>query len=406
MPTDMASPKEAIPHLTHSRYLESAISMKASPSSSPAEGISPAVHLEFIQNQVGLPENASLEEIEAYHRALFLHQHARELEQYSQEEQAHEAKLAHLDVRLTAAHAKLAGMESLLPTTMGGQPDIAPSAPWNAWDRTMFVAAILGILGLLVFGVLNVSFNLLESGLVTFTTNPVRAYFWAALLPVGALAVKVGWDLLPGRMLRGIYLWVCLALGLAGVLTWLAAYSVVYPRLSQSTQEQLESVSVFDTAGRDALGSATGAGSHWIDTTTVVSQCIAEIFLSAVLGMYLTTLYLRHRPVRLVGNPLFTQLDEERRSLEQRVAQTRRDLAEAKGNQCRLENQLTALLLFARSLFRKEARLHQDQVRHERLLLDQISEQLRNQLEGVDKNRAVLRGINPAPEEPAHRNGQ
>jgi hypothetical protein len=41
----------------------------------------------------------------------------------------------------------------------------------------MFASALLGIIGLLVFGVLNVSVNLLESGLVTFLESPVRAYF-------------------------------------------------------------------------------------------------------------------------------------------------------------------------------------------------------------------------------------
>lgn len=55
----------------------------------------------------------------------------------------------------------------------------------------------LAVISLLVFGVFNVSFNLLESGIVTFTEHPVRAYLWAALLPVGALGVKVGrfWNL-------------------------------------------------------------------------------------------------------------------------------------------------------------------------------------------------------------------
>ena len=368
--------------------------------------ITPPVHLEFIQNQLGQSEPAGLEQIEAYHRALFLHQHAGDLEQFSQDERTHRERLIHLEARLVSTHARLAGMESMLPVNVGGEADIQPSAPWNAWDRSMFVAGLVGILALLVFGVLNVSFNLLESGLVTFAENPVRAYFWAALLPVGALAVKVGWDLLPGRAARAVYQWTCLGLGFAGVLAWLAAYSVVYPRLSKSTAEQLESVSVFDPGTRDPLGAGSGAGASWVDTTTVVSQAMAEIFLSAVLGMYLTTLYGRHRPVRLVGNPLFTQLDEERRGLEQGIALERRALAEATGNQSRLENQLTALLLYARSLFHREARASHDQARQEKLLLDQIAEQLRSQLEGVERNRFGQRGLQPPAGEIPERNGQ
>ena len=355
--------------------------------------LAPSIHLEFIQNQMGQPESASLEEIEAYHRALFLHQHSRELDQCSQDERTHRERLIHLEARLVSTQARMAGMESMLPVSVGGEPDIRPSAPWNHWDLTMFVAGILGILSLLVFGVLNVSFNLLESGLVTFSENPVRAYFWAALLPVGALAVKVGWDLLSGRTARSVYLWICLGVGFAGVLSWLAAYAVVYPRLSRSTAEQLESVSVFDTSARSSLGSNTGAGATWVDTITVVSQATAEIFLSAVLGMYLTTLYQRHRPVRLVGNPLFLQLDQERRELELGVVGERRALAEATGKRSQLENQLTALLLFARSLFHRELRVHQDQARQEKRLLDEIAEQLRSQLDGVEKNRFERREI-------------
>jgi hypothetical protein len=87
---------------------------------------------------------------------------------------------------------------------------------------------------------------------------------------------------------------------------------------------------------------------------TVISQATAEIFLSAVLGMYMTTLDTRHRPVRLAGNPLFTQVDQERRLLEEDVALERRALAEARGQQTKLENQLTALLAYAKSMFRKE----------------------------------------------------
>src|SRR6185436_872666 len=114
------------------------------------------------------------------------------------------------------------------------------------------------------------------------------------------------------------------------------------------------------------------------------SQAVAEIFLSAVLGMYMTMIYSRHRPVRLAGNPLFIQLDEERRALEENVERERLAMGEAKGNQTRLENQLTALLAFAKSMFQKEAALRRDQSLQKRVLLDQISEQIRSQLETVE----------------------
>ncbi|MBX3734988.1 MAG: hypothetical protein KF791_20625 [Verrucomicrobiae bacterium] len=360
--------------------------MKLAPPDTGDTAISPPVQLEFIQNQIGQPEAASLEDIEAYHRALFLHQHAHEIEQCTQEEQVHRDRLLHLESRLAAAQARLVAMDPLLPVRMGGEPDVHPSAPWNGWDRTMFAAGALGIVVLLVFGVLNISFNLLESGLITFTENPVRAYFWAALLPVGALGVKVGWDLIPGRTVRSAYLWVCLGLGLVGVLVWMIGYAATYPRLSQSAADQLESVSVLDAG---AMGPAlTAGGATWLDMATVVSQGAAEVFLSAVLGMYLTTLYVRHRPVRLAGNPQFLQWDEERSVLEQGVALERRALADAVGARTRLENQLSALLLYARSLFFRETRDREDRVREERRLLDGIASQLRRQLEGVEQNRA------------------
>ncbi|MBI4660396.1 MAG: hypothetical protein HY735_16290 [Verrucomicrobia bacterium] len=355
-----------------------------------ATAITPAVHLEFIQNQAGLPEGAGIEEIEAYHRALFMHHHASEMEKFQQQGRIHEERLAHLDMRLRETNAKLAGLDKLVPVNFDGQPDLKPTAPWNLWDLAMFSAAALGILCLLAFGVLNISFNLLESGLVTFVENPVRAYFWAALLPVGALAVKLGWDFLQSQRKRDVYLWSCLVAGLAGVLVWVAAYASVYPTLSKSIDEHIESLSVSDqgAAQGNSLMGMNSAGAKWIDVATVSAQAIAEIFLSAVLGIYMTILYSRHRPVRLAGNPVFTQLDEERRLLEESVARERMALGEARGSQTRLENQLSALVSFAKSMFQRETALRRDQSQQKRLMLDQISEQLRSQLETVD-NRAT-----------------
>lgn len=372
------------------------------------ETITPAVHLEFIQNQAGLPESEGAEEIEAYHRALFLHHHAEDLERFQQQGRIHEDRLAHLETRLKETHTKLAGLEKLIPVSLDGEPDVKPTSPWNFWDRSMFVAASLGILCLLVFGVLNVSFNLLESGLVTFSENPVRAYFWSALLPVGALAVKVGWDLLQSRRVRDIYLWTCLAAGIVGVLVWVAAYATVYPTLSKSVNEHIASLSVFDQSesrGRSLIG-MNAVGTKWIDVATVAAQAVAEIFLSAVLGMYLTMLYSRHRPVRLAGNPAFTQLDEERRLLEESVARERLALGEARGNQSRLENQLCALVAFAKSMFQKEAALRRDQSQQKQLMLDKISEQLRSQLESVGSEANLSRNRGHQTPALGRQNGQ
>jgi hypothetical protein len=122
----------------------------------------------------------------------------------------------------------------------------------------------------------------------------------------------------------------------------------------------------------------------WIDVITVVAQATAEVFLSAVLGMYMTAIYLRHRPVRLAGNPVFTELDEERRLLEQGIERERLAFAESKGSQTQLENQLSALLAYARSMFHQETVRHRDQSRQTRLRLDQITEHLRNQLRSVE----------------------
>jgi len=357
------------------------------------ETITPAVHLEFIQNQAAAPDldnGDGIEQIEAYHRSLFLHHHAADLERFQQQARIHEDRLAHLETRLKDTHARLAGTDKLVPVNIDGEPDIKPASLWNLWDRAMFTSAFIAILSLLAFGVLNISFNLLESGLVTFVENPIRAYFWAALLPVGALAVKVGWDFLQSCRARDIYLWSCLATGIIGVLVWVAAYASVYPTLSKSISEHIDSLSVFDKAAGPA--GVTAAGAKWVDAITVGGQAIAEIFLSAVLGIYMTVIYSRHRPVRLAGNPLFLQLDEERRSLEEGVARERLSLAEAKGNQNRLEHQLTALVAFAKSMFQKETALRRDQGREKQKLLDELSEHLRGQLETLTSAGATRNG--------------
>lgn len=343
--------------------------------------ITPAVHLEYIQNQAGLPETPSPEDVSEYHRAIFLHHHALEMEQLRQEAVLHEERLGFLDSRWKEIQGRLKGTEKFVAPENCEKTDLKPAAPWNAWDRAMFTGALISIIGLLVFGIFNISFNLLESGLVTFTENPVRAYFWAALLPVGAFGVKVGWDLLPTGKVRDVYLWCCLFLGMAGVLIWVGAYSTVYPTLSKSITDHLETLSVFGDPS--AGGELNPAGVRRVDMVMVFAQAIAEIFLSAVLGMFMTLVYTRHRPVRLCTDPVYAQLDEERTRLEGEIKETRKGLATAKGRERQFESQVTALTAFAKSIYQKEITTRREQATQKEAILDQISRHVRTQLESI-----------------------
>ena len=330
------------------------------PKSSP-ESIVPAVHLEFIQNHVQNPAASGLQSVEQYHRSLFLHHHAVEWEKYRQQARIHEDRIAFLEDQLKNTDLGLSARTKLVPVTVDGQEDLRPSPPWNTWDVLMFAAGCLGIVCLITFGVWNISFNLLESGLITFRDNPVRSYLWAALLPVGALAVKIGWDFLQDRKRREVYLWTCLSVGMLGVIVWAGAYACVYPTLSKGIGEHIASLTVFDNSSPSSAAGLNFAGAKWIDVITVASQAAAEIFLSAVLGIYLTTLYARHRPVRLACDPAFAQLSQERHTLEASIARERLGLGEATGNLLRLENQLSALIAYGASVFHREAARRQDQ---------------------------------------------
>lgn len=353
-------------------------------SKSNAEGIAPPVHLEFIQNHLENP--AAPAEIEQYHRSLFLHHHAVEWEQHRQLARTHQDKLGFLEARLKETQLRLSERTPLVPVAVDGREDTQPTSPWNLWDTGMFVICCLAILGLITFGVMNISFNLLESGFVTFRENPFRSYLWAALLPVGALAVKLGWDFLEGPKARAAYLWSCLGLGMLGVLVWAGAYACVYPSLSKGINEQIASLTVFDSS-RSGAGSGSPlnfAGTKWLDVVTVAGQAVAEVFLSAVLGMYLTSLYARHRPVRLARDPAFAQLDQERRALEETIARERLSLGEATGHLARLDNELAALIAYGKSMFHRETARRQDQSEKRQLVLDQLSEHVRNHLVTID----------------------
>ena len=359
--------------------------MKASASN--GQSILPAVHIEFIQNHLENPTGSAPEEIEHYHRALFLHQHAVEWEKHRQVAKTHEEKLSFLQEQLKKVDSGIGERNKLVPVAVNGEEDVKPAAPWNAWDLLMFAASGFGVICLITFGVWNISFNLLESGLVTFRENPLRSYLWAALLPVGALAVKIGWDVLEHPRKRVLYLWSCLSIGMIGVLVWVSAYACVYPTLSKGVSEQIASLTVFDN-GPASASSGTGlnfAGAKWIDVITVAGQAVAEIFLSAVLGMYLTSLYARHRPVRLAEDPAFAQLTRERRDLEQRIARERLSLGEAAGHLVRLDNQLAALVAYGKSIFHREAARRHDDSQKRQVILDQLSDHLRTHLESHNR---------------------
>lgn len=353
--------------------------------------IDSAIHLEFIRAVAESEGGDGSEQVEAFHRALFLQQHGRDLERCQQQRRICEDRLVGLEARLRSTLARLAGEEKLMPTTTeDGRDDLQPAAPWNLWDRVMFALAGVAVFCLILFGIFNVSFNLLESGIITFSEHPIRAYLWSALLPVGALAVKVGWDFLSGTRARTRYLWTCLALGVAAVFVWVAAYASVYPTLSKTTSDYLGSLSVFDgSAGNSPSAPANSwslGGAKRVDMMLVGAQAMAEIFLSAVLGMYMTQLYTKHRPVRLARNPAFMQFDEERARLEQEVAGERLALADAKGEEGRLEHQLTAFIAYARSLFQRELALRRDRNHQKRLVLDEIAEQFKRRLAAVDSH--------------------
>jgi hypothetical protein len=175
--------------------------------------------------------------------------------------------------------------------------------------------------------------------------------------------------------------------------------------LSKGINEQIASLTVFDSPpSAPASSSALNfAGAKWIDVVTVAGQALAEVFLSAVLGMYLTNLYARHRPVRLAQDPAFAQLDQERRSLEEMIARERLSFGEATGNLVRLDNQLSALIAYGKSMFHRETSRRQDQSEKRQLVLDQLSEHVRNHLETIEAGNRVPAG---SPGEPtARKNG-
>src|SRR2546430_14359894 len=98
-----------------------------------AEGIVPAVHLEFIQNQLENPHDSGSQEIEQYHRALFLHHHAVEWEKHRQEAKVHEDRLLFLEGQLKNTDAALNEHKRLGPGVFSGEEGTKASPPGNGW---------------------------------------------------------------------------------------------------------------------------------------------------------------------------------------------------------------------------------------------------------------------------------
>src|SRR5207247_5105510 len=111
--------------------------MNGAPSKSNSPSITPAVHLEFIQNQLE-NANTSGHEVEEYHRALFLHHHAVEWEKYREQAKVHQQRLAFLEGRLKSTELVLSEKIKLLPVTVDGEAGWTTNSPWNGWDTERF----------------------------------------------------------------------------------------------------------------------------------------------------------------------------------------------------------------------------------------------------------------------------
>src|SRR6516225_1621858 len=114
---------EARPNLNRSQACGPACRrvMKTTATSSNAESIIPAVHLEFIQNQLENPSAAGPEEVEQYHRALFLHHHAVQWEKFRQQAKTHEDRLLFLEGQLRDTDAGLGARTKLVPVMIDGE---------------------------------------------------------------------------------------------------------------------------------------------------------------------------------------------------------------------------------------------------------------------------------------------
>ncbi len=93
--------------------------MNATAPKASTENITPAVHLEFIQNQLQNTDPSAPGQVEEYHRALFLHHHGVEWERYRQQVKIHQDRLSFLEGRLKATQLGLSERSKLVPASRG-----------------------------------------------------------------------------------------------------------------------------------------------------------------------------------------------------------------------------------------------------------------------------------------------
>ena len=109
--------------------------MNATAPKSKPDNITPAVHLEFIQNHLETSNPSAPEEIEQYHRALFLHHHSVEWERSRQRVKTHEERLAFLESRLKQTQTGLGERAKFVSVKFDGRDDIEPTSPWMRFAR-------------------------------------------------------------------------------------------------------------------------------------------------------------------------------------------------------------------------------------------------------------------------------
>jgi hypothetical protein len=89
------------------------------------------------------------------------------------------------------------------------------------------------------------------------------------------------------------------------------------------------------------------------------------------------------------------QLEQERGRLDERIARERQGLGEANGNIVKLENQLAALLAYGKSMFHREAARREDQTQKRQIILEQLSDHVRNHLDSAEPG-SRLAGVGAA----------
>jgi hypothetical protein len=83
------------------------------------------------------------------------------------------------------------------------------------------------------------------------------------------------------------------------------------------------------------------------------------------------------------------QLDQERARLGESIARERQGLGEANGSIVKLENQLTALLAYGKSMFHRETARRQDQTQKRQIILEQLSDHVRHHLDSAEPGNGL-----------------